>query len=467
MPAIKPDRVLGDLYKLRTFGTYKTGVHRPTFSPDDIAARNWFAEQCTAAGLETTHRRHRQYFRKEQGDRRQGAVRLAPRKPEPCRLARRPARLRLRAGGVARASEAGGDAGVDVVVFCDEEGHFGSFLGIEVVHRAAQGRGHRQGDATAHDGTPMRDALAKAGYAGRPRVPIEPERYKAFFEAHIEQGDTLETEKLRIGVVTAIVAIWQYALHGDRRAEPRRHHLDDAAARRRASRWCGCSPRSTSAFRKSAGRARCGPPGASRSSRAATASFRAAPSRCSSCAMPIRRCSTGCMPSCSRLVDEANRDEPLRARDQRDLADRRRPKMDERLMQALDAAAERHAPGKHIRMPSGAGHDAQWLARKLPAAMMFVPSDRRHQPSLEREHLGRGHRARRAGVHRRDRGSARRDALSRKGPFSGSYAQQAELFDGSANSFPCLGKGTFRCRTCSESANRRRESSSRGSPRSP
>jgi N-carbamoyl-L-amino-acid hydrolase len=28
----------------------------------------------------------------------------------------------------------------------------------------------------------------------------------------------------------------------------------------------------------------------------------------------------------------------------------------------------------HMRMPSGAGHDAQWLARKLPAAMMFVPS---------------------------------------------------------------------------------------------
>ena len=54
MPAIKPDRVLADLYKLRSFGTYKTGVHRPTLSPDDIAARNWFAEQCTAAGLETT-----------------------------------------------------------------------------------------------------------------------------------------------------------------------------------------------------------------------------------------------------------------------------------------------------------------------------------------------------------------------------------------------------------------------------
>ena len=48
--------------------------------------------------------------------------------------------------------------------------------------------------------------------------------------------------------------------------------------------------------------------------------------------------------------------------------------MDEGFQAALDAAAERHAPGKHIRMPSGAGHDAQYLARKIPAAMLFVPS---------------------------------------------------------------------------------------------
>ena len=28
----------------------------------------------------------------------------------------------------------------------------------------------------------------------------------------------------------------------------------------------------------------------------------------------------------------------------------------------------------HIRMPSGAGHDAQIFAEALPAAMLFVPS---------------------------------------------------------------------------------------------
>ena len=48
--------------------------------------------------------------------------------------------------------------------------------------------------------------------------------------------------------------------------------------------------------------------------------------------------------------------------------------MDEKLQAAIERAAERRAPGKHVRMPSGAGHDTQWLARKLPAAMLFVPS---------------------------------------------------------------------------------------------
>ena len=38
------------------------------------------------------------------------------------------------------------------------------------------------------------------------------------------------------------------------------------------------------------------------------------------------------------------------------------------------AAAETHAPGLHQRMPSGAGHDAQMLAKVMPSAMLFVPS---------------------------------------------------------------------------------------------
>ncbi|HYI83238.1 MAG TPA: M20/M25/M40 family metallo-hydrolase, partial [Acetobacteraceae bacterium] len=44
------------------------------------------------------------------------------------------------------------------------------------------------------------------------------------------------------------------------------------------------------------------------------------------------------------------------------------------LMEALAAAAEDKAPGQWRRMPSGAGHDAQWVGRIMPAAMLFVPS---------------------------------------------------------------------------------------------
>jgi len=42
--------------------------------------------------------------------------------------------------------------------------------------------------------------------------------------------------------------------------------------------------------------------------------------------------------------------------------------------EAIEEAAAVHAPDKHVRMPSGAGHDAQVIGLKMPAAMMFVPS---------------------------------------------------------------------------------------------
>ena len=45
MPRINKDRVLSDLRKLASFGAYKTGVHRPTLSVEDVAAREWFVHR--------------------------------------------------------------------------------------------------------------------------------------------------------------------------------------------------------------------------------------------------------------------------------------------------------------------------------------------------------------------------------------------------------------------------------------
>jgi N-carbamoyl-L-amino-acid hydrolase len=48
--------------------------------------------------------------------------------------------------------------------------------------------------------------------------------------------------------------------------------------------------------------------------------------------------------------------------------------MDAAFQQAIESASAIFADGKSIRIPSGAGHDAQILASIMPAGMLFVPS---------------------------------------------------------------------------------------------
>jgi len=371
MPAIKPDRLLGDLTKLRTFGTYKTGVHRPTFSADDIASRAWFAEQCTAAGLETAIDGIGNILGKSKAGGRKilSGSHLETQNHAGWLDGALGCIYALEASRAIR--EAGGDAGVDVVVFCDEEGHFGSFLGSksftgllaeEDIDKAKN----------KNDGTPLRDALQTAGYAGRARLMIEPERYAGFFEAHIEQGGTLEAEQLHIGVVTAIVAIWQYGItvtgeqnHAGTTSMIQRRDAGLAlikllnAIDKRFPEICG--PRTV----WTTGRITLDPGSHSIIPGRAEAMFQ------------LRDADPAVLDKLhaelNDLIGAANR--VSRCKFELTVMSQSTPaRMDERLMSALDAAAERHAPGKHMRMPSGAGHDAQWLARKLPAAMMFVPS---------------------------------------------------------------------------------------------
>ena len=52
MPKIDGARVLADLQRLRDFGRYKTGVHRPTYSAEDVASRRWLAGKFAEAGLD-------------------------------------------------------------------------------------------------------------------------------------------------------------------------------------------------------------------------------------------------------------------------------------------------------------------------------------------------------------------------------------------------------------------------------
>ena len=232
MPAIDPDRLLGDLRRLAEFGRYKTGVHRPTYSAEDVAARPWIAERMAEAGLEPTIDGIGNVIGRSPRRGSAAPDRLAQRVAEPRRLARRRARRDLRPRGRARAAgtDPAGSAGraVDVVSFADEEGHYGAFTGSRsfcgLLEEAEIDR-----LANRYDGTPLRGALERAGYAGRPRAQIDPERYKGFLEAHIEQGDYLESSGRKVGIVTSIVAIWQYRIRVRGRAEPCRHDAHGGA----------------------------------------------------------------------------------------------------------------------------------------------------------------------------------------------------------------------------------------------
>jgi N-carbamoyl-L-amino-acid hydrolase len=263
------------------------------------------------------------------------------------------------------------DVGVDVIAFFDEEGHFGSFLGS----RSFIGDVTEDEIDAAKDTSrnlPLRHALADAGYAGRPRLQIERNRYAGFFEAHIEQGRTLETAKLKIGVVTAIVGLWDYRI----RIVGQQNHAGTTTMQERRDAGLtmvrliaaldrfmkdNAGPRTvwTCGIMQFEPGARSIIPGEAR------ANFQF---RDTDLAL-LEKLEAGLV----SLVEEFDRDGPCRA--SVEVVRQSSPAlMDEGLLQALDESAREHAPDLWIRMPSGAGHDSQHMARILPAAMLFVPS---------------------------------------------------------------------------------------------
>ena len=205
-------RVLADLNALRAIGAYKTGVHKPTFSEPHMRSLQWLAQRLPAAGLTA----------EIDGI---GNVLGTSEKPGPKLLAGSHLESQNFAGwldgplGVVYALEAARvinpdpevNGAVDVAAWCDEEGHFGQFLGSRsYVGAVTEAEIDDARDRTS--GKTMRDALREAGLAGRPRALCEHGRHIGYLEAHIEQGETLESSGLTIGVVTSIVGIWQYRI---------------------------------------------------------------------------------------------------------------------------------------------------------------------------------------------------------------------------------------------------------------
>jgi N-carbamoyl-L-amino-acid hydrolase len=377
MPTIDGERLLGDLRRLAEFGRYRTGVHRPTYSPEDMEARHWLAERMREAGLEPEIDGIGNVI-----GRSAAADAAGPRLLMGSHSESQPHAGWLDGAlGVVYAIEVAralredpacaGLGGIEAIVFADEEGHYGSFNGSRsFCGELAEEEIDRL--ANRYDGTPLREALARAGLAGRPRARVDPARYAGFLEAHIEQGDYLESGGLGVGIVTSVVGIWQYRVtfegqqnHAGTTRMPVRRDAGVALVR-----LCGAierrfpevtGPRSV----WTTGRITLDPGAPSIVPGGAEMLFQfrdADPERLRLLERTLEE-----------LVAEADRAGPCRCR--LEALSRSTPVvMDERFQDALERAAERHAPGQHMRMPSAAGHDAQILARRMPAGMLFVPS---------------------------------------------------------------------------------------------
>jgi N-carbamoyl-L-amino-acid hydrolase len=373
VPNINPDRVLADLYALRQIGTYKTGVHRPTFSAEDILARQWLTDRMTEAGLDAeidgignVYGFSRAGGRKVLSGSHIESQNHAGWLDGPLGVI-----YALETARALRDDPAAGDIGVDVVAFCDEEGHFGTFLGSRSF----------VGDVTEADidqardrsrGTPMREALVHAGYAGRPRRVIDPQRYVGYFEAHIEQGRTLETASKKIGVVSGLVGLWNYRITIDGQQnhagttmmwERRDAGLTMLKLLAAIDRRFEAIKAERTVWTIGSVRFEPGEPSIIPGRANAILQFRDADSAV------LARFEAALLD----LIAEADRAGPC-AVTVKNIRRSAPDKMDEGFQQALDEAAAQHAPGLALRMPSGAVHDAQIVARKIPAAMMFVPS---------------------------------------------------------------------------------------------
>jgi len=365
-------RVLADLNALRGIGAYKTGVHRPTFSEPHMRALQWLAERLPEAGLTATI----------DGI---GNVLGTSRKSGPKLLAGSHLESQNYAGwldgplGVVYALEAArvinsdpAERGaVEVAAWCDEEGHFGHFLGSRsYVGRVTEADIDAARDRTS--GRTMREALRDVGLAGRGRVTAEAGRHVGYLEAHIEQGDTLESSGLAIGIVTSIVGIWQYRISfvGEQNhagTTPMGMRKDPGLA---LAKFCVAIDERFPALSGprtvwTTGRITLDPGAPSIIPGAAEMLFQirdedpAVIARLENLLRTMTDEVAG-QGRCSVTLERLRAGVPAM--------------MDSTFQQSIEAASAAFADGRSMRMPSGAGHDAQILATIMPAGMLFVPS---------------------------------------------------------------------------------------------
>jgi allantoate deiminase len=256
-----------------------------------------------------------------------------------------------------------------IVAFMDEEGArfdaalFGSraFSGEDVTALA---------DRRDRAGTTLREAMAAAGFeVGRAGDAHRVADVGAYFELHIEQGPVLESAGAEIGVVTSIVGLRGYRvrLHGQANhagTTPMALRRDALVGAARVALALRDEARRREAVTANVGKIAVEPGG-----------FNVVPGL-ADFTVDVRATTPAALADLERLVEET----VARIAAEEGLDAEVAPtfvleplELDAALVDAVERAAAAEGASS-VRMPSGAGHDAMLVGRRVPAAMLFVPS---------------------------------------------------------------------------------------------
>jgi len=386
MPEIDADRLLGRIEALARIGaTPEDGALRLAASDADKAARDQVVDWMTAAGLDIKVDRIGNIF-----GLRKGAADGAPiMSGSHLDTVVNGGKLDGAYGVLAalEAVDALNAAGIEtgrpvcVAAFTNEEGvRFQPDMMGSLV--AAGGMALDDALATQDlDGLTLGDELARIGYAGdMPCGAIVPQ---AFIEVHIEQGPILEEEKISLGAVEALQGISWTEITIDGEA----NHAGTTPMRlRRDAGYCaGAITAFARALTEETGGGQVATVGT----------------------LELTPNAINVVPGKARLtVDLRNADDTALRHAERRLEDyakaleasegvsvalRRLARFDPVVFDPeIAGLIERAAETRGIscrRMTSGAGHDAQMMARLCPTAMIFVPSVRgiSHNPAEHTE----------------------------------------------------------------------------------
>lgn len=369
MIKIDRSRLMADMRKLAEFGKVGTGVHRTAFSAADIEARRWLRDRMAEAGLEAEIDGVGNVFGRSPGS---GPGVLIGSHSDT-----------VPSGGwldgamgvvfgieIARAITARPPPGiVDVIAFEDEEGSYLPLLGSKSFCGVLEDGAVNT--ARNASGNSLVAAIADAGLSGRKPARCEDGRYRAYLEAHIEQGPRLEAEGRRIGVVSAIVGIRRFRISFSGRADhagttPMEMRKDAGAA---AIRAAGAL---INAFQHCTGGATVWnignvafDPGVAN----------VVPSR-AEFLFEFREVDSQAMDALEGKLHEVVRAmaaaSAVTANVEQTASIAPTP-MDPTLGDVI-AAASSELGSDPMRLPSGGGHDAMVMAGHVPSAMLFVPS---------------------------------------------------------------------------------------------